>query len=356
MEGLHTSDEPKSDTGVLSHVPARSKTRRGQHGVYQMTHDSPSALPHVYTGRVDNFKKKRAQVLLLEYEGDEYGVPEADSTWGKGQKCVHNRWVTHKRYKASSSSDDVEFASDTELTMTVSNGASLGRASPSPPPPPLTHITNATSRKTQALFREVDKATAGFVHGFLQPDISGNTSDIVEIVDDSKQDNIVVKVRVRSQMRRFEMKRNNSFYEIKKQIAGFEGVHESWILLTHQDITIPTHATPSTLKLSIADIIECLIADPCEETTSNEVVVPLNTRDQLTVKVQSNDKRGTTEFQICMWEPISKLMLDYAKSRGITLKWMRFEFDGEEMFGSETPNDLEMESGDCIDVVLKKFQ
>ncbi|XP_014678803.1 PREDICTED: NFATC2-interacting protein-like isoform X2 [Priapulus caudatus] len=322
MEGLHTSDEPKSDTGVLSHVPARSKTRRGQHGVYQMTHDSPSALPHVYTGRVDNFKKKRAQVLLLEYEGDEYGVPEADSTWGKGQKCVHNRWVTHKRYKASSSSDDVEFASDTELTMTV----------------------------------EVDKATAGFVHGFLQPDISGNTSDIVEIVDDSKQDNIVVKVRVRSQMRRFEMKRNNSFYEIKKQIAGFEGVHESWILLTHQDITIPTHATPSTLKLSIADIIECLIADPCEETTSNEVVVPLNTRDQLTVKVQSNDKRGTTEFQICMWEPISKLMLDYAKSRGITLKWMRFEFDGEEMFGSETPNDLEMESGDCIDVVLKKFQ
>lgn len=40
----------------------------------------------------------------------------------------------------------------------------------------------------------------------------------------------------------------------------------------------------------------------------------------------------------------------YANFRSLPLKDLKFEFDGEKISGSDTPDDLDMESGSCVDV------
>lgn len=47
-------------------------------------------------------------------------------------------------------------------------------------------------------------------------------------------------------------------------------------------------------------------------------------------------------------------MKKYSKERDIPLEDLTFEFDGETIHGSETPEDLDMESGSCIDVRVAK--
>ncbi|GFR18413.1 rad60-SLD domain-containing protein [Trichonephila clavata] len=43
-------------------------------------------------------------------------------------------------------------------------------------------------------------------------------------------------------------------------------------------------------------------------------------------------------------------MEKYANLRGLPLKDLIFEFDGEKINASDTPQDLDMESGSCVDV------
>lgn len=43
-------------------------------------------------------------------------------------------------------------------------------------------------------------------------------------------------------------------------------------------------------------------------------------------------------------------MKKYSELRTIPLNQLIFEFDGERIQGTETPEDLDMESGNCIDV------
>lgn len=45
-------------------------------------------------------------------------------------------------------------------------------------------------------------------------------------------------------------------------------------------------------------------------------------------------------------------MEQYAKKRKMPLNEFTFEFDGTKLVGTETPAELDMETGDCIDVMV----
>ena len=51
---------------------------------------------------------------------------------------------------------------------------------------------------------------------------------------------------------------------------------------------------------------------------------------------------------------MKKLMNAYADRQGVQLRSIRFLFDGERIREDQTPQDLELEDGDSIDVVMEQ--
>ena len=49
-------------------------------------------------------------------------------------------------------------------------------------------------------------------------------------------------------------------------------------------------------------------------------------------------------------EKFSVVMRQYAEQRGVALKDLKFIFDGEVVSPNETPEDLDLEGDECIDV------
>lgn len=49
--------------------------------------------------------------------------------------------------------------------------------------------------------------------------------------------------------------------------------------------------------------------------------------------------------------PLKILMHQYARLKKIPVSSLRFLFDGEDVHGKETAESLEMENGDCMDVL-----
>lgn len=51
-------------------------------------------------------------------------------------------------------------------------------------------------------------------------------------------------------------------------------------------------------------------------------------------------------------EKMKDIMEQYAKKRNMPLSDFTFEFDGIKLVGTETPAELDMETGDCIDAMV----
>ena len=49
-------------------------------------------------------------------------------------------------------------------------------------------------------------------------------------------------------------------------------------------------------------------------------------------------------------EKFSVVMKQYAEQQGVALKSLKFVFDGEVVSPNETPEDLDLEGDECIDV------
>ena len=52
--------------------------------------------------------------------------------------------------------------------------------------------------------------------------------------------------------------------------------------------------------------------------------------------------------------PLQKLMNAYCQRQGVSLQAVRFLFDGSRVNSSQTPESLEMEDGDVIDVMMEQ--
>ena len=63
--------------------------------------------------------------------------------------------------------------------------------------------------------------------------------------------------------------------------------------------------------------------------------------------------RLTTVFFKCKPDTkLEKLMRAFCQRQGVAMESVRFLFDGNRIRENQTPNELEMEDGDSIDVVV----
>ncbi|XP_016401222.1 small ubiquitin-related modifier 3-like [Sinocyclocheilus rhinocerous] len=71
--------------------------------------------------------------------------------------------------------------------------------------------------------------------------------------------------------------------------------------------------------------------------------------DHINLKVAGQDG-SVVQFKIKRHTPLSKLMKAYCERQGLTMRQIRFRFDGQPINETDTPAQLEMEDEDTIDV------
>ncbi|XP_025210765.1 small ubiquitin-related modifier 3-like [Theropithecus gelada] len=71
--------------------------------------------------------------------------------------------------------------------------------------------------------------------------------------------------------------------------------------------------------------------------------------DHINLKVAGQDG-SVVQFKITRHTPLSKLMKAYCERQGLSMKQIRFRFDGQPINETDTPAQLEMEEEDTIDV------
>lgn len=261
--------------------------------------------------------------------------------------------------------DDIWITNDKSLEEINSSTSDITETSlarsPSPPPPcpelstaMLIRINQrqANNIRRRELDNVLDALKKSTSNSWSSPD-SVLQSSVINL-DDSyglpspSERNVVVKVRTRSGIRRFTMKAAESFGKIISQLAAQEGVTEDKIMLSLSDINILGYDTPISTRLSVADIIECVVVDVPVADKEEE-----DEENTIEIKVQGNDPDSKKTFKSTKTDPLDKLMADYCEFRKLPRSRLKFFFDGDELKGSETPEQLDMENEDVIDVRVK---
>ena len=69
------------------------------------------------------------------------------------------------------------------------------------------------------------------------------------------------------------------------------------------------------------------------------------------VKLQTKDRRKVQTLKVVPTEKLGKLMQEYARIVQLDIHKIKFYFDGEILSPDTTSEDVDMDDGDCIDVV-----
>lgn len=151
-----------------------------------------------------------------------------------------------------------------------------------------------------------------------------------------------LKIRCRAEVVRLPVRMSEPLQSVVDHMAAHLGVSPSRILLLFGETELSPTATPRTLKLGVADIIDCVVLASSSEATE--------TSQQLQLRVQGKEKHQTLEVSLSPASPLKTLMSRYEEAMGLSGHKLSFFFDGTKLSGKELPADLGMESGDLIEV------
>ncbi|XP_038618637.1 NFATC2-interacting protein [Tachyglossus aculeatus] len=226
-------------------------------------------------------------------------------------------------------------------------------ASPSPPPQPR----RRKQARAQQKIREVDRRLQDLRsclspsprHGRRPPP---DLDEDVILVEGSLSREpaptsrpILLKVRCRADLFRVPVLMSDPLQGVVDHLASQLGVSSARILLLLREAELPSSATPETLRLSVADIIDCVVLpkspEPAEESDVD---------GKLRLRVQGKEKHQLLEVTVSRAAPLGTLMSHYAEAMGLTGRELSFFFDGEKLTRQRTPAELGMEQGDLIEV------
>ncbi|XP_048645667.1 NFATC2-interacting protein isoform X1 [Marmota marmota marmota] len=223
--------------------------------------------------------------------------------------------------------------------------------SPLPPPPPRTKSRKHT-RALQKL-REVNKRLQDLRSSLSPKQHQGQgrqsqDDEVVIVEGPTLPENprlFPLKIRCRADLIRLPIRMVNMsepLQSVVDHMATRLRVSPSRILLLFGETELSPTATPRTLKLGVADIIDCVVLASSSEATE--------TSQQLRLRVQGKEKHQMLEISLSQDSPLKTLMSHYEEAMGLSGHKLSFFFDGTKLSGKELPADLGMESGDLIEV------
>lgn len=119
----------------------------------------------------------------------------------------------------------------------------------------------------------------------------------------------------------------------------------STLQLAFKDESLRRDQTFASKKIGISSILELKHRAAGFEGDDDQLG-----SDQIELKLRTKDKKSEMSFVIGISERLLVVMKKYAGVKGVDVDSLRFVFDGEDLNPNETPEDLDLEGGECIDV------
>ncbi|XP_027467418.1 NFATC2-interacting protein [Zalophus californianus] len=215
----------------------------------------------------------------------------------------------------------------------------------SPLPSPLSRTKSRKHTRALQKLREVSRRLQD-LRSCLSPKQRQSREDEVVLVEGPTLPEsprlFPLKIRCRADVVRLPVRVSEPLQRVVDHMATHLGVSPSRILLLFGETELSPTATPRTLKLGVADIIDCVVLASSPEASEMSHLLQL--------RVQGKEKHQTLEVSLSPDSPLKTLMSRYEEAMGLSGHKLSFFFDGTKLSGKELPADLGMESGDLIEV------
>ncbi|XP_077996180.1 NFATC2-interacting protein-like [Glandiceps talaboti] len=321
---------------------------------------NPCATIYKIPDNIFRFDHRAVQSVLIDSDDD-----EEDETDSWNLSPVKKPRLRNKPKKTtvvlSSEDDDDDNEEDDDIcfigiqTPERNKTRSISSNSPSPPPSPPTApldiiVPASRQRQLDKVLRNVDKAMDSIYNSTVFP------SPLTQSPDDcfmSPPEDKTLKVKITCKLGvvRYDMKLTDQFGVIMKSLAEKLNVEADQIILTLREDSIIASDTPKSINLRITDIIDCVVANANSMTSDNDASLDMEDPNVVHIKVQGGTKTKKI-ISIKKTDPMEKLMDEYSKFLDIPRNKIAFVFDGDRISPTETPQDLDMESEDVIDVLV----
>ncbi|XP_010386950.1 NFATC2-interacting protein [Rhinopithecus roxellana] len=330
------SDSDSEGADARPAGPPREPVRRRRRLVLD---PGEAPLVPVYSGKVKSslcLIPDDLSLLKLYPPGDEEEVELADSSglYQEGSPSPGSPWKTKLRTKDKEEKKKTEF-------LDLDN---------SPLSPPSTRTKSRKHTRALKKLSEVNKRLQD-LRSCLSPKLpqgqeqQGQEDEVVLVEGPTLPETprlFPLKIRCRADLVRLPLRMSEPLQSVVDHMATHLGVSPSRILLLFGETELSPTATPRTLKLGVADIIDCVVLASSPEATE--------TSQQLQLRVQGKEKHQTLEVSLSRDSPLKTLMSRYEEAMGLSGRKLSFFFDGTKLSGRELPADLGMESGDLIEV------
>ncbi|XP_049882787.1 uncharacterized protein LOC126378456 [Pectinophora gossypiella] len=175
--------------------------------------------------------------------------------------------------------------------------------------------------------------------------------DVVLVGEDDSFDNEELSVKVywqSSEIFKFSIRKYQKLTQIFDYFAKKENIDKDKLLFTYQEKILKSDDTPDSIDYSIVKFIEGGIV-----TQGVSDLVTMDRRkikDGIKLKFQCQNVKKPHEVTIRPNENLSSAMMQYSEHIEIPIDRLKFEFDGNSISGKLTPEELELEGDECIDV------
>ncbi|XP_021934550.1 uncharacterized protein CG4449-like isoform X2 [Zootermopsis nevadensis] len=153
---------------------------------------------------------------------------------------------------------------------------------------------------------------------------------------------------------KFTIRRFQKLAPLFEHYSQLENVPQSQVLLTLNDVQVHPNDTPDSLKLTVANIIEGGVTT-CIDMKSALAQEKLSLGvDEIELKIQRKGHKERISMRIKKNQKMRVLMFKCAEYLELPEEKLKFSFDGESLNPNETPVDLDLEGGECIDLYVSE--
>lgn len=184
-------------------------------------------------------------------------------------------------------------------------------------------------------------------------DLNDDYDDDIRVTDaDVANRDVIVKFSRNCEVFKISMRMKQPFVTILSELSKMWAIPERKLLLSLNDNTITPEDTPYSISLSVCDIINCGMVQSTE-TEAAAAPSEVSDPDKLTLKFQSKDQKRKIEISVKKQTPILYLKKKYSEQTQVDVGKVVFKFDGDVLNDDDTPEELELEDGYCIDVLVQ---
>jgi len=243
-----------------------------------------------------------------------------------------------KRSKGKENCESVSIhVSDDDENVAVTPPSSM------PNTPQSTVRGAARTKKTQKALEKLLKSSDSLKRNDSNVSISDETT--VVLSDDEDEKDIEIKVKWKSEILRVNVTPKEKMGKIADRIADNVGLPVGELNLFHNktEKIITRDETVGGLKLSIVSVLQARARLQSSKDTSND--------DGIELKLQTKDRRAQPLIvKVRPTDSMDIVMQKFSDESSTPREKLKFFFDGEELVGTDTVEDLELEGGECFDV------